>query len=331
MWGAVQKKRVFIIRLTYLHAKVFETIITWEQRLCLSTMATNNPSTLSKISAKNPPRISHLSQQQLKRQREWVYLAHFLALLQLHPRKTISGSDDGREPDFTCVFDVDNRSQDSELGYQIGIELTTLPRLRDRLGNENLLLKRWYWQSLLQVSTRFTPVTLSHRPSAAVPNTNAQQFGAMDNPMVWQHFQSHNVITLPIAQNAQDQENGRKRNGLSSKLWYLTHQLPKRVAKRMNMPSAFLADTNDGFTQLPIDSVIVQADIDAVMLKKAHKVAAYHQRRRLDEVWLLIHTNEQQENGVLEIDLNTELTHHSDFDRVFLTRYPNASVVQLPR
>lgn len=273
-------------------------------------------------------KVTRLSQQQLKRQREWVYLAHFLALLQLHPRKTISGTDDGREPDFTCVFDLDNQTQGNGLGYHIGIELTTLPRLRDRLGNENLLLKRWYWQSLLQVNTRFTPVKLTQRPLAAKQGTDACPVNSMGNPMVWQHFHSHNVITLPIAQSEQG---GRTRTGRAPKLWYLTHQLPQRVAKRLNLPNAFLADTNDGRAQLPIDSIIAQGDIDAVMEKKAHKVAAYHQRRHLDEVWLLIHTNEQQENGVLEVDLATVLTHQSEFDRVFLTRYPNASVIQLPR
>ena len=44
-------------------------------------------------SKKNSQSIMRMSQNQLKRQREWVYLAHFLAMLHLHPAKTISGTD----------------------------------------------------------------------------------------------------------------------------------------------------------------------------------------------------------------------------------------------
>ena len=78
-----------------------------------------------------------MSQNQLKRQREWVYLAHFLAMLHLHPAKTCSGTDDGNEPDFPCICYSDKGD------YAIGIQLTSLPRLRGRLCNDPLTFKLW--------------------------------------------------------------------------------------------------------------------------------------------------------------------------------------------
>lgn len=183
------------------------------------------------------------SRQVLKRQRERVYLAHFLAVSGLFPVRIISGSDDGQEPDFTCVFYKNAK------WYYIGIELTTLPRLRDRLGNEGLMLKRWYWQLV-----KWLPL------------------GMGKWLMRWADGQASDTAT--------------------------------------------------------IDSVITQADIDAVMAKKASKVTAYKQRRQLDEVWLLIHTNEQQENGRLVLG-NEPLHHHSDFDSVVLTLYPNQTPRQI--
>lgn len=81
-------------------------------------------------------------QRQSKRQREWVYLCHYLAITGLDPVHIISGLDDGQEPDFTLVFYWQQRF------YYVGVELTTLPRLRDQMGDKGLIAKRWYWQSL---------------------------------------------------------------------------------------------------------------------------------------------------------------------------------------
>lgn len=67
-------------------------------------------------------------QNQSKRQREWVYLSHYLMISGLNPLHIISGQDDGREPDFTLIFYQQRRL------YYVGIELTTLPRLREQMG-----------------------------------------------------------------------------------------------------------------------------------------------------------------------------------------------------
>lgn len=97
------------------------------------------------------------------------------------------------------------------------------------------------------------------------------------------------------------------------------------------LPSAFFTDMADENEDLPIDSYINQSDIDAVMTKKAHKVQAYHKKRALDEVWLLIHTNEQQEKGVLTFDKSEVLHHGSEFNRVFLTLYPTTTLLQIAK
>lgn len=254
---------------------------------------------------KNSQSLIRMSQNQLKRQREWVYLAHFLAMLQLHPAKTISGSDDGNEPDFTCVFHCGQGE------YAVGIELTTLPRLRDRLGNDNLMLKRWYWQSLLQLSTKFTPTQF---------NNQGEILGIKGD---WQNIDNRHILNLSqplIGQNAN-----------LSHLSFTT-KLQHRIAKTMRwLPSAFFTDMAGDNEDLPIDSYISQADIDAVMAKKAHKVGAYHKKRPLREIWLLIHTNEQQENGVLSFDSQQVLHHGSHFNRVFLTLYPTTTLLQVAK
>lgn len=254
---------------------------------------------------KNTQSILRLSQNQLKRQREWVYLAHFLAMLHLHPAKTISGSDDGNEPDFTCIFHGDKGE------YAVGIELTTLPRLRDRLGNDNLMLKRWYWQSLLQVSTKFTPTQV---------NSRGEILGCKGE---WQNIDNRHILNLS--------EPFIRQHGHLSHL-SLTSKLQHRIAKTMRwLPSAFFTDMAPDNEELPIDSYISQADIDAVMAKKAHKVTAYHKKRKLDEIWLLIHTNEQQENGLLSVDSEQVLHHGSHFNRVFLTLYPTTTLLQVAK
>ena len=138
-------------------------------------------------SKKNSPSIIRMSQNQLKRQREWVYLVHFLAMLHLHPAKTISGTDDGNEPDFTCIFYCDKGE------YAIGIELTTLPRLRDRLGNDNLMLKRWYWQSLLQVSTKLTPTRFNGAGEIVGAKANWANWANWVN---WQKIDNRNISSI---------------------------------------------------------------------------------------------------------------------------------------
>ena len=97
------------------------------------------------------------------------------------------------------------------------------------------------------------------------------------------------------------------------------------------LPSAFFTDMADENEDLPIDSYINQSDIDAVMSKKAHKVQAYRKKRALDEVWLLIHTNEQQEKGVLTFNPSEVLHHGSEFNRVFLTLYPTTTLLQIAK
>ncbi|MDO5768454.1 MAG: hypothetical protein Q4P13_03035 [Psychrobacter sp.] len=81
-------------------------------------------------------------QNQSKRQKEWIYLCHYIAISGLNPLHIISGQDDGQEPDFTLIFYQQPRL------YYVGVELTTLPRLRDQMGEESLIGKRWYWQGL---------------------------------------------------------------------------------------------------------------------------------------------------------------------------------------
>jgi hypothetical protein len=171
-----------------------------------------------------------------KRQRERIYLEHFLAVRQLHYQQLIDGQDDGHEPDFTARID----------GKWVGIELTTLPRLRDRVGNHWLIPRRLYWR--------------------------------MVRALGW-----------PFA--------GRRTLDLSL---------------------------------LPVSSQIQQADIDAVMQKKADKVSHYYDKRPLDQVWLLIHTDLLQNDGYLK-PATTPLLHHSDFDQVWMSLYPARWVEQIHR
>ena len=253
---------------------------------------------LAKNQTKNPPRLLSRSQQQLKRQREWVYLTHFLASLQLLPQKTISVSDDGKEADFTCIFatNVDGKQG----SYVVGIELTTLPRLRDRLGNDHLMLKRWYWQTQLQMVSGFTPTQLHLKNG---------------NYLSEQKINQH-IAVLPEPSKLSNWLRAGQDIGLAlGKKW---------------LPSAYVSDITMA-ENLPVDSVIDQQDIDAVMIKKASKADNYRQRRKLDELWLLIHTNEQQENGILALESEKSLYYDSNFDRVFLTRYPNQQLMQANR
>lgn len=167
-----------------------------------------------------------------KRRRERIYLEHFLTVRQLHVEQLIDGQDDGHEPDFSAKID----------GKWIGIELTTLPRLRDRVGNHALLTRRWYWQMMRHLGWPFA----GERPVLAPPH--------------------------------------------AALLW------------------------------------VSQEDIHAVMQKKADKVKQYQDRRPLDQVWLLIHTDHIQAHGRLMLPKHT-LWHHSSFDQVWLSCYPTRHVV----
>jgi hypothetical protein len=171
-----------------------------------------------------------------KRQRERIYLEHFFAVRQLHATQLIEGRDDGQEPDFSVCLD----------GVWIGIELTTLPRLRDRLGNQALLSRRLYWQAMRWLGWPFS--------------------GA------------------------------------------------RRVRR----------------SGLLVQSTVLQSDIDAVMSKKADKVLHYQHRRPLDQVWLLIHTDRVQADGLLGLP-DMALLHASAFDQVWLSVYPTRRVMQVQR
>lgn len=107
--------------------------------------------------------------------------------------------------------------------------------------------------------------------------------------------------------------------------------------KRFHMPVKVLNRPNYSLSkarQQPPHSRITQLDIEAAMQKKAHKVSAYHERRPLDELWLLIHTDQYQcqyETNWLLLAPNptTPLTHGSDFDQVHITRYPSHSLLEV--
>ena len=173
------------------------------------------------------------------------------------------------------------------------------------------MLKRWYWQSLLQVSTKFTPTQF---------NCHGEILGVKGD---WQNIDNRKIVN--VSQQFIEPSRDLPHPTLSSKL-------QNGIAKTMRwLPSAFFTDMADENEDLPIDSYINQGDIDAVMSKKAHKVHAYHKKRALDEVWLLIHTNEQQEKGLLIFDTNEALHHGSKFNRVFLTLYPTTTLLQVAK
>lgn len=215
-------------------------------------------------------------QNQSKRQREWVYLSHYLMISGLNPLHIISGQDDGREPDFTLIFYQQRRL------YYVGIELTTLPRLREQMGDTALIAKRWYWQGW--------------------------RVGAK-----------------------QRQEQKKQQVQGNSQIKAQTRN------KRFHMPVKVLNRPNYSLSKAlrqPPHSRITQLDIEAAMQKKAHKVSAYHKRRPLDELWLLIHTDQYQcqyETNWLLLPPNptTPLTHSSDFDQVHITRYPSHSLLEV--
>lgn len=245
-------------------------------------------------------------QNQYKRQREWVYLCHYLAITGLDPIHIISGKDDGHEPDFTLVFEApfpaegtidDTPSQDSPINkkatkpatkkvtdtpaqigssslepdvqpsaiqlYYVGVELTTLPRLRDQMGEKALIPKLWYWRSLHEMA--------------------------------------------------------RLRGQVSFK--------PYRY-ERFYLPMATLYMPEKQFNARPtLPSPVTQADIDAVLAKKAHKASAYRERRQLHALLLLIHTDKYQPESILVAE--DALTHNSGFDQIVVTRYPSHKLMHV--
>lgn len=205
-------------------------------------------------------------QNQTKRQKEWVYLSHYLAIQGLDPVHIISGKDDGNEPDFTLVF-----WENDQLVY-IGVELTTLPRLRTQMSDTGLIAKRWYWQAV---------------------NLVAKQ---------------------NLEGNLYDNENG-----------YLISERFKKPMKTAYMPQNKFKEYRKGRSI----SIITQEDVDQVMKKKQSKTNAYHSRRPLNELWLLIHTDKYQPDTILSFERSKQtghdlaLTHSSGFDNVQITCYPS--------
>lgn len=219
-------------------------------------------------------------QNQSKRQREWVYLSHYLMISSLNPLHIISGQDDGREPDFTLIFYQQRRL------YYVGIELTTLPRLREQMGDTALIAKRWYWQG-------------------------------------WRMLARQRRKQEKRKDQERDQENSQIKKQVNNQRL----RLPVKMLNRLHYT------LSKARRQSPY-SRITQADVEAAMQKKAHKVSAYHERRPLDELWLLIHTDKYQcqyeKNWLLLApNINIQLTHNSDFDRVHITRYPSHSLIEV--
>jgi hypothetical protein len=195
----------------------------------------------------------------------------------LNPLHIISGQDDGREPDFTLIFYQEGRL------YYVGIELTTLPRLREQMGDTALIAKRWYWQG-------------------------------------WQ-------VLAKQRKKAQGKYQDQGNSQIKKQVNNQRLRLPIKMLKRLHY-------TLSKARRQPPHSRITQLDIEAAMQKKAHKVSAYHERRPLDELWLLIHTDKYQcryeKNWLLLApNINIQLTHSSDFDRVHITRYPSHSLIEV--
>lgn len=231
-----------------------------------SSASTDNAQNISQLNGRrqsaepkpNDQQGSGNLQNQHKRQKEWIYLCHYIAISGLNPLHIISGQDDGHEPDFTLIF-----YQQSRL-YYVGVELTTLPRLRDQMDDKGLIAKRWYWQGL--------QIMAKHR----------------------QKIPSFQRFKWPV--------------------------------QSIYMP---LDDYGQRLRKLPY-SIISQADIDAVMQKKAHKVPSYHDRRALDELWLLIHTDKYQPDSILtRAKKPLGLCHASGFDQVQVTRYPSHKIINV--
>lgn len=211
---------------------------------------------------------------QIKRQKEWVYLSHYLVIEGLDPVHIISGKDDGNEPDFTLVF-----CENEQMIY-IGVELTTIPRLRTQMSDSGLITKRWYWQAL----------------------------------------------NLVAKQNMERQINDSESD-------YLIAERFTKPMKTAYMPQDKFKEYRKGRSI----SIITQQDVDEVMKKKQPKVDAYHSRRQLNEIWLLIHTDKYQPDTILSFERSKKtgqhlaLKHNSDFDKVQITCYPSYRMLNVQK
>lgn len=211
---------------------------------------------------------------QIKRQKEWVYLSHYLAIEGLDPVHIISGKDDGNEPDFTLVF-----CENEQMVY-IGVELTTIPRLRTQMNDTGLITKRWYWQAL----------------------------------------------NLVAKQNMERHINEGENN-------YLIAERFKKPMKTAYMPQDKFKESRKGRSI----SIITQKDVDEVMKKKQPKTNSYHNRRQLNELWLLIHTDKYQPDIILSLERSEQiggdlpLMHNSDFDKVQITCYPSYRMLNVQK
>lgn len=306
-----------------------------------------------------------------KRLKEQVYLAHFLAVNGIQPERIISGKDDGKEPDFTLVLH----------GKYIGVELTTLPRLRECMGNEHLVWRRIYWSVLRMLSlghtkqydphhrhdSRHTPANIqlnqqqqSNQQHHKTKNTQPKQPKQLSSA----HPPTLYVTTLyatalyattpcsprPLSPKTQPTHflHAFKKRLLAlarfieatippSQSYFVNPQSALSLSS-LSLSSAQTVPTqnihNPSHTTPASMSYITQQDIDAVMTKKADKVAAYHSRRPLDALWLLIHTNQnqqiqtQQKQTTLAMP-RQHLVHASDYDAVWLTTYPSKQAYQI--
>lgn len=281
----------------------------------------------------------------LKRLRERVYLSHFLAVNGIQPEHIICGEDDGKEPDFTLIID----------NQYIGIELTTLPRLRDRMGNKHLLLKRWYWKVRAKLSvTLFAKMkricrhvtylryrqTLHHYHSYDSHHQHFSHYQQHFHHKRHQKTQHHYLASLARQntslrsthkhkhKNNADNQNTtdtdysetvitfpKARHHLFSRLSGYVHTVFASVFSRSYQP----IDQTDK----PL-SFISQADMDAVMSKKAHKAQGYHRRRPLDALWLLVHADGEQPDVEMSLpaESSVPICHDSEYDEVWVTVYP---------
>ena len=80
-----------------------------------------------------------------------------------------------------------------------------------------------------------------------------------------------------------------------------------------------------------------QTDVDEVIKKKQPKINSYHNRRQLNELWLLIHTDKYQPDTILSLERSKQighdlsLTHNSDFDNVQITCYPSYRMINVQK
>lgn len=262
--------------------------------------------------------------ERLKRAREWVYLTHFLAATGVRPDSIISGKDDGKEPDFTCIIG----------GRLVGIELTTLPRLRDNMGDKHLWLKRLYWR----LRSRLVPVRFHLRPKQQRRLARMQVREDFFNQPLKPAQRSALVELEPKLirpSSLKPRLNAVPKLGLGSgfELGFLARfGAGKKRARLLRVLGDHAASASGSKINHDNISYITQYDMDSVMEKKAHKAVGYQRRRKLDELWLLVHTDFYQENHRLYFP-KSAISHDSDYHQVWLTSYPlvHAYPVQVKR